>query len=152
MLRLEETLAFELVQSLSETQRGLAVLTDKAPKENRTLGVSQPTPEAPVGIPFSKLADPQQALLADLVNEYINAVPDEVAEDRRQAIESAGGWNGVHFSWEGALQPGIGHAYRVQGPTFLIEFVNTQPDAAGNLANHVHCIWRDVRGDFGIKL
>jgi hypothetical protein len=152
MLRFEETLAFELVQSLSETQRALAVLADTSPRELRTLGVPQPTPEAPVGIPFTKLAGPQQMLLKRLVNEYINAVPDEVAEDRRQAILAAGGWDKLHFSWEGPLQPGIGHSYRVQAPTFLIEFVNTQPDAAGNLANHVHCVWRDIRGDFGVKL
>ena len=152
MLRLEETLAFELVQSLSETQRTVAVIAGTAPRENRTLGVPQPTPQTPVGIPFASLGAPQQALLKDLVNEYINAVPDEIADDRRKAIQDAGGWDGVYFSWEGAMHAGIGHAYRVQGPTFLIEFVNTQPDAAGNIANHVHCIWRDIRGDFGVKL
>lgn len=152
MLRYEETLAFELVQSLSESQRKQAVIAEKAPRENRTLGVPQPTKEALVGIPFSKLGEPQQLLLKELVNEYINAVPEEVAESRRQAINGAGGWDGIHFSWEGALQPGIGHAYRIQGATFLIEFVNTQPDAAGNIANHIHCIWRDIRGDFGVTL
>jgi len=152
MLRIEETVAFELVQSLSESQRVIAVLSEKATKEMRTLGVPQPTHEAPVGIPFSKLSALQQDQLKTLVNEYINATPDDVAEDRRQAIMSAGGWDAIHFSWEGALEPGIGHSYRVQGTTFLIEFVNTQPDAAGNLANHVHCLWRDIRGDFGVKL
>ena len=152
MLRLEETLAFELVQSLSEQQRSVAVIAEKAPRENRTLGVPQPSKEQPVGIPYSKLSAPQQTLLKELVNEYINAVADEVAEDRRQAIQNAGGWDAIHFSWEGALQAGVGHAYRVQGPTFLIEFVNTQPDAAGNIANHVHSIWRDSRGDFGVTL
>ena len=152
MLRLEETLAFELVQSFSDQQRSVAVIADKAPRENRTLGVPQPTKELPVGIPYSKLSAPQQAMLRELVNEYINAVADEVAEDRRQALQNAGGWDAVHFSWEGALQAGVGHAYRVQGPTFLIEFVNTQPDAAGNIANHIHSIWRDSRGDFGVAL
>lgn len=152
MLRLEETLAFELVHSLSDKQRAVVILTDKAPRENRTLGVPQPTPQAPVGIAFWQLAAPQQTLLKQLVNEYINAVPEEIADDRRKAIEGAGGWDAVFFSWEGALQTGIGHSYRVQGPTFLIEFVNTQPDAAGNIANHVHCIWRDIRGDFGVTL
>ncbi len=152
MLRIEETVAFELVQSLSESQRAIAVISEKATKEMRTLGVPQPTREASVGIPFLKLSTLQQDQLKMLVNEYINATPDEVAEDRRQAILNAGGWDPIHFSWEGALQPGIGHSYRVQGPTFLIEFVNTQPDAAGNLANHVHCLWRDIRGDFGVKL
>ena len=152
MLRLEETLAFELVHSLSDTQRKVAVIADTAPRENRTLGVPQPTPQTPVGIPYSSLGAPQQSLIKALVNEYINAVPDEIADDRRKAIQDAGGWDGVFFSWEGAMQAGIGHAYRVQGSSFLIEFVNTQPDAAGNIANHVHCIWRDIRGDFGVRL
>ncbi len=152
MLRLEETLAFELVQSLSEQQRSVAVIADKAPRENRTLGVQQPPKESPVGIPFAKLSAPQQTLLKELVNEYINAVPDEVADDRRRAIQSTGGWDAIYFSWEGALQAGVGHAYRVQGPSFLIEFVNTQPDAAGNIANHIHSLWRDSRGDFGVAL
>ncbi|MEO1972064.1 MAG: DUF3500 domain-containing protein, partial [Pirellulaceae bacterium] len=49
-------------------------------------------------------------------------------------------------------KPGIGHYYRIQGPTFLIEFVNTQPDAAGNPANHIHCVWRDMKGDFAIPV
>ena len=152
MLRLEETSAFELIQSLSDQQRAVAVIAEKAPRENRTLGVQQPPKESPVGIPYSKLSPPQQALLKDLVNEYINAAADEVAEDRRQAIQRTGGWDAIHFSWEGALQPGVGHAYRVQGPSFLIEFVNTQPDVAGNIANHIHSIWRDSRGDFGVTL
>ena len=49
----------------------------------------------------------------------------------------------------GADRPGIGHAYRVQGPTFLIEFVNNQPDAAGHPASHIHSVWRDLEHDFG---
>jgi hypothetical protein len=37
---------------------------------------------------------------------------------------------------------------RVEGTTFSIEFVNVQPDAEGNPANHIHCVWRDKTGDF----
>ena len=58
----------------------------------------------------------------------------------------------VHFAWAGADKPGIGHYYRIQGPTFLIEFVNTQPDSAGNPANHIHSVWRDMRGDFALPI
>ena len=32
----------------------------------------------------------------------------------------------------------------MQGPTFLIEFDNTQ-----NNGNHIHSVWRDFNGDFG---
>ena len=39
------------------------------------------------------------------------------------------------------------HYYRVQGPTFLIEYNNTQ-----NNANHVHSMWRNLGGDFAIPL
>jgi hypothetical protein len=35
----------------------------------------------------------------------------------------------------------------VQGPTFLIEFDNSQ-----NGGNHVHSVWRDFNGDFGRDL
>ncbi len=151
MLRMEETVAFELLQSLSDDQRKIVIVAEQAPRETRTLGVPQPTPEPAAGLAYAKLSEPQKKLLERLVEEYIRAVPDDVAEDRRQAIVAAG-WDNVYFSWEGAQQPGIGHYYRIQGPTFLIEFVNTQPDAAGNPANHVHCIWRDIRGDFGVSL
>jgi hypothetical protein len=40
-----------------------------------------------------------------------------------------------------------GHYYRIQGPTFLVEFDNTQ-----NRANHIHQVWRDFKGDFGRDL
>ena len=50
------------------------------------------------------------------------------------------GWDDVHFAWSGSLMPGVGHAYRVEGTTFSIEFANVQPDAEGNPANHIHCV------------
>jgi hypothetical protein len=50
----------------------------------------------------------------------------------------------VHFAWAGGLEPGQGHYYRIQGPTFLLEYDNTQ-----DKANHIHTVWRDLRNDFG---
>ena len=49
------------------------------------------------------------------------------------------------FTWAGPADRSQPHAYRIQGPTFLIEFNNTQ-----NNANHVHSVWRNMLGDFGI--
>jgi hypothetical protein len=56
----------------------------------------------------------------------------------------AAGWDKVHFAWAGGLEKGQGHYYRIQGPTFLVEYDNTQ-----NNANHIHTAWRDFNGDFG---
>jgi hypothetical protein len=44
----------------------------------------------------------------------------------------------------------VGHYYRVQGEAFLVEFVNTQPDAAGNPANHIHAVFRSMSSDFAL--
>jgi hypothetical protein len=38
-------------------------------------------------------------------------------------------------------------AYGVLGPTFLLEYDNTQ-----NNANHIHTVWRDLHRDWGEDL
>jgi hypothetical protein len=151
ILAQEELLAFELLKSLNADQRSQAVFDTVALKEVRAAGEPQPPRESPVGIPAGKLTSEQQAVLRKLIDEYARAMPESVARQRWDEIEQAG-FNLVHFGWAGALEPGVGHYYRIQGPTFVIEFVNTQPDAAGNPANHIHCLWRDLRGDFAITL
>jgi hypothetical protein len=150
-LELEETVAFELVNALSDDQKATAVIAKEALQEVRNAGKPQPPNEPAVGITVEKLNDSQRVLLQKLVNVYCSAMPANVAAERLNEIEKAG-WGAVHFAWAGPLQPGIGHYYRIQGPTFLVEFVNTQPDAAGNIANHVHSIWRDMRGDFALPI
>ncbi|MEX2467161.1 MAG: DUF3500 domain-containing protein, partial [Gemmatimonadota bacterium] len=47
----------------------------------------------------------------------------------------------------GLIEVYASHYYRVQGPTFLIEYDNTQ-----NGANHIHSVWREFEGDFGRDL
>ena len=58
----------------------------------------------------------------------------------------------MHFAWAGADKPGVGHQYYVQGPTFLIELNNTQTDASGNRANHIHSVWHDLARNWGRDL
>lgn len=149
VLAREEQLAFDLVNSLNADQKMMAIFDKTAPKEVRNAGLAQPPTDAPIGIAWPKLNDDQKETLKGLLAEYCAAMIDPVAEARMKEIDAAG-WDGIHFAWAGATEAGIGHYYRVQGPTFLIEFVNTQPDAAGNIANHIHCYWRDIRGDFAL--
>lgn len=151
VLAAEEQLAFDLLASLSATQRQVAVVSKEAPKEIRAAGEAQPPTDEAVGLPKSKMNEPQRELLRQLVVTHASSMPKAVADERIAAIRKAGIEN-VHFAWFGAEKPGIGHGYRVQGPTFLIEFVNTQPDAEGNPANHIHSVWRDTAGDFAIPV
>jgi hypothetical protein len=151
ILAQEELLAFELVNSLDEAQKQVAIFDKTALKEVRGAGEAQPPQDPPIGITADKLTSDQRVTLRKLIDEYARSMPESVAKQRWEEIEAAG-FSTIHFAWAGALEPGIGHYYRIQGPTFVVELVNTQPDAAGNIANHVHCLWRDMRGDFAIPV
>ena len=151
VLAKEETLAFDLVKALSVEQKKVAITDDKAPKDIRNAATAQPPTDPAIGLAAGLLMPEQQKVLRSLIEEYANAMPEQVAQERLKAIDEAG-FAKVQFAWQGALEPGIGHAYRIQGPTFLIEFNNTQPDGEGNPANHVHSVWRDMAGDFGLPI
>jgi hypothetical protein len=147
----EEVLAFELLGSLDADQRKLAVIAAEAPKDVRSAGEVQPPQTAPEGLPGKQLKPEQLKTLEALLHTYLNNMPAEIAEARKDEVAKSGLEN-AYFAWAGADKPGIGHYYRVQGPTYLVEFVNVQPDAAGNPANHIHALWRDLRGDFGLPI
>ncbi|MBX7072254.1 MAG: DUF3500 domain-containing protein [Pirellulales bacterium] len=151
VLAQEELLAFELINSLGDDSRKQAIIGEKAPHDLRAAGEPQPPQTAPEGISAANLSVEQQETLRKLIAAYAANMPQAVAAARIEEIGNAG-FEKIHFAWAGALQPGIGHYYRVQGPTFLIEFVNTQPDSAGNPANHIHSVWRDMQGDFAIPI
>ena len=129
----------------------MAVLSDEAPKDIRGPADPQPPRDAAVGLPAAKMSDAQRDVLRKLIEAYCAAMPETVAGERLAAIDAAG-FENIHFAWMGADKPGVGHGYRVQGPTFLIEFNNTQPDAQGNPANHIHSVFRDLRGDFALPI
>lgn len=151
VLREEETLAFELLGSLSDEQRKAVMLPGATPGE--ILGAAKPQPpQTPAaGVTAGKLNDKQKDLLHRLLEAYTSKMRPEVAKERWELIEKAG-FDKVSFAWSGADHPGVGHYYRVQGPSFQVEFVNMQADAAGNPANHIHCVWRDQSGDFDLPI
>tara|TARA_R110002049_G_scaffold2750_2_gene21720 strand:+ start:594803 stop:595840 length:1038 start_codon:yes stop_codon:yes gene_type:complete len=151
VLRDEEDLAFELVNSLTDNKRTLAMIAEKAPKELRFAGEAQPDVGEPEGISFRSLNSDQRKLLQQLVHVYTDAAAGTVSKERREQIRTDG-WSDVHFAWAGATEPGIGHYYRIRGKRFLIELVNTQADAAGNPANHIHSVYRDLTGDFDLPI
>lgn len=151
VLAKEEQLAFDLVNSLNDGQSAEAILSEKAPAEIRDAGSPQPPTTPAEGIAYADLDIDQKSLLLNLVEEYAKAVADPIAKQRIDELHFDG-LDQIHFAWAGATKPGVGHYYRIQGRGFLIEFVNTQPDAAGNPANHIHCVYRDLDGDFAISI
>ena len=145
-LAAEEDLGRSLVRSLDEEQKKVAVLGGPAPGDILTGAQRQATVQEDRGITHAKLRPEQKGMLIALIRRYADMMPRAVAERRLQKIRKAG-LDGVKFAWIGGLEPGQGHYYRIQGPTFLVEYDNTQ-----NNANHVHTVWRDFKGDFGRDL
>jgi hypothetical protein len=139
----EEDLARQLVKSLNEAQKKVAIYTNTAPREIITGADRKAKALEPMGLAASKMTKPQTELLWAVIKEYVYRYRSELADQDLKKME-ASGRDKIHFAWAGSEEPREGHYYRVQGPTFLLEYDNTQ-----NNANHIHAVWRDFDGDFG---
>ena len=118
----------------------------------------QPETFPPAGLSAANMTARQKELLKILIDEYLSRMPDEVAQMRSRTI--AAEFDLITFAWIGATRAedapkptasfgcspgdarweciplGFPYYYRVLGPTFLIEYMNTN-------GNHSHSVWRD---------
>ncbi len=143
LLKEESALAFRLLSSLDSGQAKQAVVAEKAPADIITGNKRKAWLQEPPGIAYNSLTADQQQQLKRLLAVYVDRYTKLMADILWKEIAAAG-WENLHFAWAGGRQWGIGHYYRIQGPTFLIEYDNTQ-----NNANHVHTTFRDLKNDFG---
>jgi hypothetical protein len=146
VLAAEEDLGRELFRSLDEGQRKVALYTNTAPSEIITGADRKARLLSPTGLSASSLNESQQDLLWRLIREYVYRYRPELADQDLKKIQSVG-LAKTWFAWAGGVELGQGHYYRLQGPSFVMEFDNTQ-----NNANHIHTVWRDLENDFGEDL
>jgi len=145
-MAVEDDLGRALLNLLIAEQRRRAVVSSNAPSDI----ILSPNREAelltPVGLGAREMNGEQVALLRRLVEVYVRRYRAEVADEELANLERAG-IDQLQFAWAGASAPESGQAYyyRVQGPTFVLEFDNAQ-----NEANHIHTVWRNVGRDFGM--
>jgi hypothetical protein len=139
----EQALGRELL-ALFEGEAREKVVFSASPLRDIATGntVRAERPE-PAGVALRDMNDAQSDALMSLLRVFIDRMHPELAKRELEKITEAG-VDDIHFAWAGESEPGSGHYYRIQGPTFLVEFDNTQ-----NNANHVHSVWRDFDGDFG---
>ena len=138
--------ALKLVQSLDEAQKPRAIVSEKPLGEVRGGNLPQAPASAAVGIAYKDLNKTQQALLLDVIQAYADDLAPEAGQEWLAQIKLAG-YGEIHFAWTGVADRSGGHAYTVQGPTFVIELNNTQ-----NNANHIHSLRRSLVGDFSIPV
>jgi len=142
----EEDLGRELAKSLDAEQQKVAIVATNAPRDIITSNNRKAKALEPQGIAAAKLKPQQKETLMKLLREYVFRYRNEIAEADLKRINDSGAEK-IYFAWAGGLEPGQGHYYRIQGPSFLMEYDNTQ-----NNANHIHTVWRDLQNDFGEDL
>ena len=142
----EEDIGRELVLSLDERQRAAALISAAAPSDIVTGNAARVDPLSPIGIRVTELRPEQTAILVRLLEVYLGRMSEPLAAPRRAALARTN-FREVAFAWAGSTRRGDAHYYRIQGPSFLVEYDNTQNDA-----NHIHTVWRDFDGDFGRDL
>jgi hypothetical protein len=141
-----EDLGRALVTALDAGQRAKAVLDATAPGDIVTMNKNDITALSPEGLAAAAMTADQRTALLQLIDAYTSVVADDLAAERMAKLKAAG-LEKITFAWAGPTEKGAKHYYRVQGPTFLIEYDNTQNDG-----NHIHAVWRDFQGDFGRDL
>jgi hypothetical protein len=146
VLGAEEDKARALLDALSPAQLKICVVDREAYPDILTEHSRKAALAGqPSGLPASEMNAAQRQLLDVLLAEYVDNLPGELAEQRRGRIREAGGK--IWFAWAGQTRKGGPHYYRIQSPTFLVEYDNTQDNA-----NHIHTVWRDFEDDFGVDL
>lgn len=146
VLYAEEELARQLLTSFTPYQKTHAVINTEAPADILTRNAPKVEFDAVEGFAAENMQTYQRELLVQLVHEYIDRLPDEVAKIERQKLQD-GSINDIHFAWAGGEERRTPHYYRIHGPFFFVEYDNTQ-----NSANHIHSVWRHIEDDFGLDL
>jgi len=142
----EDDLGFEVIHALDESLQKAAIVEPNAYKEILTAASRKAALAGqPSGVSAAKMNPRQFDALRALMEEYAHNAPSELAQRRIEQIDKAG--REVHFAWSGGTERADLHYYRVQAPSFLIEMDDTQDGA-----NHIHSVWRDFNGDFGLDL
>ena len=146
VLAAEEDAGRALLEALTPEQRQIATVLAEAPNEMLTTNIAKADPLSPIGVQASAMTPAQRAKLMALIEVYTGVMAPDVAAERMERLRKAG-LDKIAFAWAGGAERGKKHYYRIQGPTFLVEYDNVQNDG-----NHIHSVWRDFDRDFGRDL
>jgi hypothetical protein len=142
----EEDAAREIVRSVDGRLRRRAVFSSESLTDHITQNAAYVSPPERIGVLTRDLPSAGQARVLEIVRTYLANHPPALARDALARIDRAG-LARIRFGWAGSMRPGEPHYYRLQGPTFLLEFDNSR-----NEGTHIHSVWRDFQRDFGRHL
>jgi hypothetical protein len=136
----EEDVARALLTELGPKHRATAIVADEPPPDIRSGARAEFADVEPAGITAKSLTPKARELLWRLLHVYLGRLPADLAAAETARIDLGR----LHFAWEGPIDPGGRHYYRVQSADLLIEYDN-QDDGG----NHAHTVLRRPGADFG---
>jgi len=139
----EMDLALQLFGMLSPAQKKQARISGELIREIITGAEARARAPEPHGLSAGSMNLKQVEQLKLLIREYVQRYRTECAQDDLNQIKAAGMEN-IYLAWSGGEQKGERLYYRIQGPTFIMEYANSQDGG-----NHSHTVWRDFENDFG---
>ena len=142
----EEDAALELINSFTASERGAVIFQDRPLTNHVTQNAARVDPLEPVGILYAEMTANQQQLVSEIIQAYLGTLPDHITASNLARISEVGPEQ-IRFGWAGSLERQRPQYYRVQGPTFVLEYDNTR-----NRGTHIHSVWRDFERDFGYHL
>jgi Protein of unknown function (DUF3500) len=142
----EEDAAREIVLLLDNRLRRQVVFSDESLTDHLTQNAATVRPLDRVGVLTADLPSAAQRRVNELIRTYLTNHPPAIARDALRRVERAG-IQRTRFGWAGSTRPGVPQYYRLQGPTFLLEFDNSRDSGT-----HIHSVWRDFERDFGRHL
>jgi hypothetical protein len=157
ILEAEQTLAVELMQSLSVEQQRRAMLPgSKSRGENLAEMFSDNVRVPTDGIPATDLDRGQRERLLALIDAYVGNINDGHAAVKMDEVRAH--LDRTFFAWKGEVGPDGVFYYRVFSPVVYIEFDHQGPTALAGprdvaTRNHIHSVIRTPNGnDYGRDL
>jgi hypothetical protein len=142
----EEDAAREIVISLDGALRRRVVFSSESLTDHLTQNAVRVKPLERVGMLTDDLPSAAQRRVGEIIRTYLANHRASLAREVLERVERAGIAR-TRVGWAGSTRPGVPHYYRLQGPTFLLEFDNSR-----NSGTHIHSVWRDFERDFGSHL
>ncbi len=152
----EQRAGLALARTLDEAQRARAILSgEKGPTNNLAEAYKDNVVIDYAGIPASALNEKQQALLLEVVEEYVGNMDDGHAKVKMDEVRAH--LDTTYFAWMGGTGKDSVFYYRIQSPVILIEFDHQRPIALGRdgvpTRRHSHSVLRTPNGnDYGKDL
>jgi hypothetical protein len=145
-MRREEDAAREIVLLTDGRLRRQVVFEAESLTDHLTQNAVSVRPLERAGVLTRDLPSAGQKRVHEIVRTYLANHPPAIGRDALARVQRAGIAR-TRFGWAGSTRRGVPHYYRLQGPTFVLEFDNSR-----NSGTHIHSVWRDFERDFGRHL